>query len=454
MTCTAGKILENNTCNTAVTNIRGLVYSVNISFALSPPFVVNTTNNESLTGVEAQALRRMVERLENHVRSFNVTLFMDTLPMSGVPDDFGAWHVVQIRVAGDVTAPRDISRDEAELSIVTNLFFERWNITVNDNTSVLEQKTVDHTTEIPLGTTHSLDIEYYDSDSDSFARVDPSFPPDLKVKLTPMLICPHIEFSPSEYEIQMAGESEADTELLLIFGETKSEVKDLQQTWLDGERLYVCHDALESLERPQKRRGSGELSWQYLLTMVMMPLSMLCLVLTLIAYSLLPALRTQPGLNTMGTCSALLTAQFTLLLATHRVTSGAWCQALGVVVHASWLSVFCWTSVCSLHMYRAFSAKTFHRSASGRRWRLARTIALTVLVPAAVAAGVLGVTFVTSDGTSVGYSSSSCFVADPLVKGLTVVLPVSLILLLNLVFFVLTVRRIRQVGRVLWTPRR
>ena len=152
-----------------------------------------------------------------------------------------------------------------------------------------------------------------------------------------MLVCPHIEFNQSQYEIAMAGESETDVKLILIFGDVEAEVEDLHQTWLDGGKLYVCNDALNSMQRPEKQGELGQLSWQYVLTMVVMPLSMVCLALTLIVYSLLPALRTQPGLNTMGTCCALLLAQGALLLASHRVTSGAWCIALGVLVHASWL---------------------------------------------------------------------------------------------------------------------
>ena len=66
----------------------------------------------------------------------------------------------------------------------------------------------------------------------------------------------------------------------------------------------------------------------------------------------------------------------------------------------------------------------------------------------------MGVSFATSDGISIGYSGSSCYLAGPLLVGVSTVLPVSLLLLLNLLLFVLTVRRIRQVSQAVRTTRK
>jgi hypothetical protein len=193
--------------------------------------------------------------------------------------------------------------------------------------------------------------------------------------------------------------------------------------------------------------AAGLRSWQTVLSLVVLSLSMLCLVLTLLVYSLLPALRTMPGLNTMGTCVALFVAQLSLVLASERVLAGTggWCFALGVVVHGSWLSVFCWNSLCSLHMFRAFSAKTFHRASSSLRRRVARNVALTTLGPGVVVAAVVAGRYGASGGTTLGYSDVLCYLDGPMLVGLTMVFPVALLLTVNIILFACTVRRIHQV---------
>nr|KAG5704141.1 hypothetical protein BaRGS_009671 [Batillaria attramentaria] len=138
----------------------------------------------------------------------------------------------------------------------------------------------------------------------------------------------------------------------------------------------------------------------------------------------------------------------TLLLASHRVTSGTGCTALGMVVHMAWLSMFCWTSVCSAHMFRVFSAKTYRGSGSGHYSKLVRNIIITILLPAVGVGLVVGVSYHTSDGASIGYSSIRCYLESALLVGVAMVLPVSIILVLNLLLFVLTVRRIHQVTKL------
>ncbi|XP_070188693.1 G-protein coupled receptor Mth2-like [Littorina saxatilis] len=182
---------------------------------------------------------------------------------------------------------------------------------------------------------------------------------------------------------------------------------------------------------------------------------MLCLLLTLAVYCLLPSLRTQPGLNTMCTCTALLLAQLSLLVAVHAqgTISRPWCQVLGAVVHAAWLQVFCWTSICSVHMFRAFSAKTYGHgslSSTSRRcsWQTACNIGISVLVPVFITGVVALARFVTTNGRNVGYSAVSCYLESTVLVGVSMVLPASLLQLFNLTLFVLTVRRIHEVMRL------
>ncbi|XP_025114927.1 adhesion G protein-coupled receptor L3-like, partial [Pomacea canaliculata] len=213
----------------------------------------------------------------------------------------------------------------------------------------------------------------------------------------------------------------------------------------ENEVLNVCIETLEALKHVPKIRSSP--LWQHLLSWIAIPMSILCVFLTFAVYALLPALRTQPGLNVMGTCAALFVAQVALMLASNLQTSGVWCQALGILVHEAWLSVFCWMVVCSMHMFQVFSAKTRHESRS-LIWETTQNIAVSILLPAVVVALVVAVSYVQSKGESIGYSSESCFLSSQLLVGTAMVLPLSVIVVLNLVLFLLTLRRIHEVTKL------
>ena len=161
-----------------------------------------------------------------------------------------------------------------------------------------------------------------------------------------------------------------------------------------------------------------------------------------------PDLRTQPGLNLIGTCFTLLCAQLSLLLASHRILSGVWCRALGVVVHVSWLSTFCWTSVSSVHMFRTFTRSSFTNNARGTVRFVMKNIALTTVPPLVVVAVVMVVSHVTSNGKSLGYSSTACHLSSNWLVIFALIVPLAIIILVNTVLFVLTVRHVHNIVKM------
>ncbi|XP_070188500.1 uncharacterized protein [Littorina saxatilis] len=357
----------------------------------------------------------------------------------------GLEQIAQVRATGFVHAYHNTSRDDAEFALVHTLFYTDWNIVFKDKSIRLTPTYISQPAKERLALPRELTIQY--------APHGMLGPERNLVLLSPALICPYVKFSHNTFKLQAAGDRGENIRLVLTAVEGAAEVTDLRHTFLDEDSLYVCYDALKNLRRPT--RGSAELDWQYVLTMVMMPLSMLCLLLTLAVYCLLPSLRTQPGLNTMCTCTALLLAQLSLLVAVHAqgTTSRPWCQVLGAVVHAAWLQVFCWTSICSVHMFRAFSAKTYgHGSLSSTSrccsWQTACNIGISVVVPVFITGVVAVARFVTTNGRSVGYSAVSCYLESTVLVGVSMVLPASLLQLFNLTLFVLTVRRIHEVMRL------
>ncbi|KAK7107230.1 hypothetical protein V1264_015181 [Littorina saxatilis] len=480
--CTAGKTLRNDTCTTPLTNIRGLVYQVDIALTVLDPLTISPDRRQHFVDM----FKALTEaKLTPLTRSFHLSIEMNVLVTSVQPGDSGVDTQsstqrvdhqsvdLHIRITGEMKALRDINRDDAELAITDSLFLHAWSVLITQDSvsqvsvsqdsvsqdsvsqdSVsqvsVSQGFVTLTRQLLTASDRGHAVESYTQaakyEQDFFAQLEPRFPVDDQVPLSPLLVCPHAHFYRSEYRLHTAADNRPGVKVTLVFGNVEVELTDVRQIWLVEDSLYVCLDVLNSLQRPPAGPVMGELLWQYVLTMVVMPLSMLCLLLTLAVYCVLPPLRSLPGLNTMGTCCALLLAQLSLLLASHRVTSGAWCRALGVLVHVTWLSVFCWTSVCSEHMFRTFSARTRHHiSASSKRRRLTRNIIVSILAPAAVVGAVVAVRAMTTDGGNFAYNDVSCYLDGTLLVGLAVVLPASLLLSLNLVLFALTVRRIHMV---------
>ncbi|PVD37495.1 hypothetical protein C0Q70_00086 [Pomacea canaliculata] len=77
-----------------------------------------------------------------------------------------------------------------------------------------------------------------------------------------------------------------------------------------------------------------------------------------------------------------------------------------------------------------------------------QNIAVSIALPAVVVALVVAVSYVQSKGESIGYSSESCFLSSQLLVGTAMVLPLSVIVVLNLVLFLLTLRRIHEVKKL------
>ncbi|KAK7493266.1 hypothetical protein BaRGS_00015392 [Batillaria attramentaria] len=439
LTCTPGKVIVNGTCSTAVSQIRGLMYSLNLTLVPTADVFLSAADVEV---AKAHLSFEILQKLQTTASRFTITASLI------LKDSFGPLQPVQVKhlkVSGDLTTFRNITRDEVEITLVGNLFSD-WEMTFSDRNASFRHSSVLHRSlETGLNSpgADKIDVPIALMDVDDFTSS--TIPPDLHIPLSPLLLCPYLEFSPSEYEIRAKEGNNSVSEVALKFGDKKVALPDLQQAVMHNGTLQVCLETLEALPR---EKADDPLKWQYILSMVIIPLSIVCIVLTLIVYALLPVLRTQPGLNTMGTCCALLVAQVTLLLASHRVTSGTGCTALGMVVHMAWLSMFCWTSVCSSHMFRVFSSKTYRGSGSGQYWKVVRNIIITVLLPAAVVGLVVGVSYHTSGGASIGYSSAMCYLESALLVGVAMVLPVSVILLLNLLLFVLTVRGIHKVTKL------
>lgn len=179
---------------------------------------------------------------------------------------------------------------------------------------------------------------------------------------------------------------------------------------------------------------------------------MICLMLTLLTYLSFKILRNQAGLNNIFLCGSLLMAQAFLLITAHVSSPRPLCTAVGMLTHFLWLWMFVWSFICCFHMFRVFTVKTVGHTTRatcccGPNSSLLHSVAMSLVCPAAVVSLVVVISLASSGGTRTGYGMDYCYLDTNLLAGLTVVLPIGLVILANIVFFAITVFKIHTTRR-------
>ena len=115
-------------------------------------------------------------------------------------------------------------------------------------------------------------------------------------------------------------------------------------TTIDG-KVAICIS-------PSTHSGRTEIS-VIVISYVGIGLSIVCLLVVLITYSLFKELRTLPGVNLMNLCLALLAAHSMFMVAgATRVR--LFCRSIAVLLHYFNLSSFVWMSIIAFDTYRTF----------------------------------------------------------------------------------------------------
>jgi hypothetical protein len=182
-----------------------------------------------------------------------------------------------------------------------------------------------------------------------------------------------------------------------------------------------------------------------LLTFICIVISLVCLVLTFIVYCVFESLRTLPGMNNMCLIISLFFAQLLTLIRPYVTDMYILLLVSSITVHYFWLAVFFWLQVCSYHMFRVFTRKT-HKIKNDKEICLAlsRYAAYAFGIPALVVAVHVIVNLIISNGDITGYENVSGIVNTKLAFVVTIISPMLLICITNLIFFSVTAFRIRN----------
>ncbi|KAI8775743.1 latrophilin-3 [Biomphalaria glabrata] len=135
------------------------------------------------------------------------------------------------------------------------------------------------------------------------------------------------------------------------FGQTQ--VYTSSSYLLRDDGAYVCQDynssyTFTNVTFTKSFRFLETSFTEQIATTISLALSILCLIVVLLVYSLVPELRNTPGKIVMSLSSALLLAQTLFLFS--MLPSGLTCQIYAAVQHAMWLSSFAWLAVMACHL--------------------------------------------------------------------------------------------------------
>ncbi|XP_054709486.1 G-protein coupled receptor Mth2-like [Uloborus diversus] len=181
-------------------------------------------------------------------------------------------------------------------------------------------------------------------------------------------------------------------------------------------------------------------------------LSVLCLILSIIIYSILPEFRNVHGKNLISLSSCLLTTfSFLILdLILRRRISYSFCFLIAIIIHITFVATFFWTNVMAYDIWRSITkmaAKNHHKSSSRKylKYSIYAWIAtILATIPAA--------TFEATDLIPLRYRPSfgvtRCWLSGFTAFAYYFNLPVGVILFGNLVMFLLTIRKLWMIKKM------
>ena len=261
-------------------------------------------------------------------------------------------------------------------------------------------------------------------------------------KVSNVLLCRQIEIHDDEYNIT------ADNSLHLpLYNIT---ISNTQYDTTPDKKIRVCVETLENLGYfggPDQITVEDEkLKHLWITGLVCSSISIVCLLSSLIIYCMIPTLRTTAGKLIMLLMISLVFALTFQALAYFFIPNEAGCTAVGIILHFSWLSVFTSMQACNFYMFKLFtscqprapSSNVFFTKTITKSILYAFGLPLTIIILHVI------VVSIATEGSSIGYGGSLCTFTYKLSYILATIVPVILISLSNIVFFIFTARAIHE----------
>lgn len=180
-----------------------------------------------------------------------------------------------------------------------------------------------------------------------------------------------------------------------------------------------------------------------ILTAVCIFSSILSLIILIGVYIFLKQTRTVPSLNTMMLAGNLLCAQCLFQFGIGQHSSEWLCISIGISIHYFWLVYMFWTNVSSCHLFYTFVMNHWSTEDCSRI-RFIRYCFYSYISPAFFVC--VNILFSLHEYDHIGYGNSLCYISTALMVCVTFVLPLGLITISNLVFFVIVIFKLKISG--------
>ncbi|XP_077528284.1 putative G-protein coupled receptor Mth-like 4 [Haemaphysalis longicornis] len=183
------------------------------------------------------------------------------------------------------------------------------------------------------------------------------------------------------------------------------------------------------------------------LSTILLLISVVCLILHVIAYALLPKLRTGPARLVLSLAFSVLVAQGSFVAGGLLLTPGSVvCRVCSVVSHGAHLAAFFWMNVIAIDVHLTFCKGISGSSRAVRAFPAYSAYAW--LAPTLLVAAASTLEYVLPESPwSPSYGSPHCWINRPLSLIAFFGAPLLLLLLSNTVFFLLTARSIHHTSK-------
>ncbi|XP_067672420.1 uncharacterized protein [Haliotis asinina] len=448
--CSPGKNLVDGNCVWAEDNAMNDEYEFNV--ILKPENDIAIEAIAHWNTVQQMFLKNFKEFMSKFRTSsyvFTVGLLEGMTELQQNQDDFGFPRAVIIKCNFIVT--QEMNRTDLETKLY-NFVTEMWIVSFDDNDHVFSPS-FNH---IPLSRV-KLKARYWADPVSGHCCVPVADTFHLKqasgtissrvIQVTNELFCPHVKLRKSDYKSEASG-------WITLDGANIS-ISSSEFSIDDRKRARICVEVLNDIYNGSYKSGSSVILVstsalaKQILSLVCVSLSLICLLLTFITYSVFPTLRSLPGKNNMFLVGCLFLAQLLFQFGIDRTENNIVCTIIGVLIHFMWLCVIFWMNVCSFHMLRVFAVQNIMPQSRTRHTKALFRYSLYAFGSAALVVAVtVTVSSVLSGGTDVGYGGIVCYLTSNKLVGFSFVLPLSVIVMMNLTFFVVTMRAISKIENI------
>ncbi|KAK7004858.1 adhesion G protein-coupled receptor E4P, partial [Biomphalaria glabrata] len=456
--CTPGKIFRNGTCVEIIEDIKGLAYEM--ALYLVPLKADNTTFKG--THLLHSVAGNLTDAIKFKVKSLLLELSDDILVQIQAfrNKNVGTMHAILDIYFIDfkIVAIESLTRNEFEKQVLgifsTNEFVLE---DTKNKTQVMKFEMFQVTGMLATDQLSQSNYSVYSHQIyDSKRRV--RFVDIMKyINVTLVLLCRYVHLDSKSYQVKVNYQVlPPDISIKIDLNRSTLYVvdqRDLTMVEVDEDGgLNVCVELLDKLIGQQQQSFLSLMAkWlkgtnlvEYIVSLVCFVASIICLLTSLFTYWIFPVLKTEAAINNMFLSGSLLLAQVSLLVSSQSIRASTLCTALGVLTHFLWLWNFTWSFICSYHMYKVF-ASNVPSSTTVQPRKLWMTITCSILFPTLIIVTTVVFNLLKSDGQDIGYGRSVCFFNSVFIFGVTVIGPLSVITVIDIIFFTISFYKIWKV---------